>query len=199
MTSEEKKHLEVLDPATMWYIFLGMVLFSVPSEIILKYREECVEIHKRAISVTCGNAYKASLVRYAIFSHCFLSANVSIFFTSLAPLSAWFSFKAAGSHQHKWFSAYSTIPINLMQFPFACIFKIGLLLWTCYYRHVVILKVRTFSSSAKLLRFRLRRATSDLVLTNLSSRERAKTFVFLSLGRLIEGCQKWIRCERVRQ
>lgn len=44
----------------MWYVFLGMVLFSVPSEVILKYREECIEIHERAISLSCCNAYKAS-------------------------------------------------------------------------------------------------------------------------------------------
>uniref|UniRef100_A0A915A5Y9 Proteasome activator Blm10 mid region domain-containing protein n=2 Tax=Parascaris univalens TaxID=6257 RepID=A0A915A5Y9_PARUN len=75
---EEKKHLEMLDAATMWYIFLGMVLFSVPSEIILKYREECVEIHKRAISVTCRNAYKAA---------CWSLTNILTTLTEVYPLS----------------------------------------------------------------------------------------------------------------
>ncbi|VDM43246.1 unnamed protein product [Toxocara canis] len=78
LACEEKRHLEVLDAATMWYIFLGMVLFSVRSEIILKYRKECLEIHKQAISMSCCNAYQGA---------CWSLTNVLTQLTEVYPLS----------------------------------------------------------------------------------------------------------------
>uniref|UniRef100_A0A0M3K9L8 Proteasome activator complex subunit 4 (inferred by orthology to a human protein) n=1 Tax=Anisakis simplex TaxID=6269 RepID=A0A0M3K9L8_ANISI len=78
LNCEEKQHLEVLDAATMWFIYLGMVLFSVPSQIILKYKTECIQLHKMAISMHCLNAYQGA---------CWSLTNVLTQLTEVYPLS----------------------------------------------------------------------------------------------------------------
>ncbi|KAL3994456.1 hypothetical protein ACH3XW_21805 [Acanthocheilonema viteae] len=58
--TEEKKMLKELDATTMWFAYLSDMIFSVPSDLILKYQNECIEMHKCTISMICHNAHQGA-------------------------------------------------------------------------------------------------------------------------------------------
>ncbi|VDP13193.1 unnamed protein product [Onchocerca flexuosa] len=58
--TEEKKILKELDATTMWFTYLSEMIFSVPSDLLLKYQEECIQMHKCTISMMCYNAYQGA-------------------------------------------------------------------------------------------------------------------------------------------
>ncbi|KAM3719396.1 Proteasome activator complex subunit [Dirofilaria immitis] len=58
--TEEKKILKELDATTMWFTYLSQMIFSVPSDLLLKYQEECIQMHKCTISMICYNAYQGA-------------------------------------------------------------------------------------------------------------------------------------------
>ncbi|MCP9261707.1 Proteasome activator complex subunit 4 [Dirofilaria immitis] len=60
--TEEKKILKELDATTMWFTYLSQMIFSVPSDLLLKYQEECIQMHKCTISMICYNAYQLTEV-----------------------------------------------------------------------------------------------------------------------------------------
>uniref|UniRef100_A0A1I7VC43 BLM10_mid domain-containing protein n=1 Tax=Loa loa TaxID=7209 RepID=A0A1I7VC43_LOALO len=58
--TEEKKILKELDATTMWFTYLSEMIFSVPSNLLLKYQKECIQMHKCTMSMVCYNAYQGS-------------------------------------------------------------------------------------------------------------------------------------------
>lgn len=57
---EEKKMLREFDATTMWFTYMSCTIFSVPSDLLLKYQDECIQMHKVFISLNCHNAYQVA-------------------------------------------------------------------------------------------------------------------------------------------
>ncbi|VIO93706.1 Uncharacterized protein BM_BM6063 [Brugia malayi] len=76
--TEEKKILKELDVTTMWFAYLSQMIFSVPSNLLLKYQEECIQIHKCIMSMICYNAYQGA---------CWSLKNVLTQLTEVYPIS----------------------------------------------------------------------------------------------------------------
>uniref|UniRef100_A0A0R3RN45 BLM10_mid domain-containing protein n=1 Tax=Elaeophora elaphi TaxID=1147741 RepID=A0A0R3RN45_9BILA len=76
--TEEKKMLKELDATTMWFTYLSEMIFSVPSDLLLKYQEECIQMHKCTISMICYNAHQGA---------CWSLKNVLTQLTEVYPIS----------------------------------------------------------------------------------------------------------------
>lgn len=64
--------LKELDATTMWFTYLSEMIFSVPSDLLLKYQEECIEMHKCTISMICYNAYQVNYLFLLYFYEKFM-------------------------------------------------------------------------------------------------------------------------------
>ncbi|VDN07657.1 unnamed protein product [Thelazia callipaeda] len=58
--TEDKRALKELDATTMWYAYLSQTIFSVSSDLLLKYREECIQMHRYSLSMICSNVYQGA-------------------------------------------------------------------------------------------------------------------------------------------
>uniref|UniRef100_A0A915PT72 Proteasome activator complex subunit 4 C-terminal domain-containing protein n=1 Tax=Setaria digitata TaxID=48799 RepID=A0A915PT72_9BILA len=76
--TEEKKTLKELDATTMWFAYLSQMIFSVPSELLLEFQKECIEMHKCTISMLCYNAYQGA---------CWSLKNLLTQLTEIYPIS----------------------------------------------------------------------------------------------------------------